>query len=175
MANTFLRALGMATGKSLVEEALVPMARDLLEEAGDKLLLPVDLMVASELGPTSQPVRVDRAEIRSDQRVGDIGPRSRALFARELLGAATVLWNGPMGVFELEPFSQGTFYVAEVLADASDRGTVVVVGGGDSAAAAHAAGVAGRMTHVSTGGGASLALLAGTELPGVAVLETVGE
>ena len=175
MANTFLRALGMATGKSLVEEALVPMARDLLEEAGDKLLLPVDLMVASELSPTAQPVKMDRAEIRSDQRVGDIGPCSRELFARELLGAATVLWNGPMGVFELEPFSQGTFYVAEVLADASDRGTVVVVGGGDSAAAAHAAGVAGRMTHVSTGGGASLALLAGTKLPGVAVLETVGE
>ena len=175
MANTFLRALGMATGESLVEEELVPTARGLLEEAGDKLLLPVDCMVASELGPMAQPVEVDRAEIRSDQRVGDIGPRSRALFDRELSTAATVLWNGPMGVFELEPFSHGTSCVAEVLAEASDRGAVVVLGGGDSAAAAHAAGVAARMTHVSTGGGAALSLLAGTELPGVAVLETVGE
>jgi phosphoglycerate kinase len=95
------------------------------------------------------------------------------MFAHELAGAATILWNGPMGVFELSPFREGTFFIARALAEAADRGAVVVLGGGDSAAAANAAGVSDRMTHVSTGGGASLDLLAGNELPGVSVLETV--
>ncbi len=171
MANTFIRALGLPTGDSLVEEELVPMARELLEEAGDKVLLPVDCIVTTEASAAAQ--TVDRTTVGRDQRIGDIGPRSRAIFAGELANAATVFWNGPMGVFELEPLSTGTFDMARVLADAADRGTVVVLGGGDSAAAAHAAGVAARMTHISTGGGASLDLLAGNKLPGVAVLETV--
>ncbi len=173
MANTFLRALGIATGDSLVEEDLVPMARELLEEGGDKILLPVDCRVAAELTSTADPIDVDRARIGERQRVGDVGPNSLEIFAHELSRAATIVWNGPMGVFELEPFSNGTFRLAEVLARASDQGAVVVLGGGDSAAAAHAAGVAGRMTHISTGGGASLDLLAGNELPGIEVLETI--
>ena len=173
MANTFLRALGIATGDSLVEEDLVPMARELLQEGGDKILLPVDCRVAAELTSTADPIDVDRARIGERQRVGDVGPNSLEIFAHELSQAATIVWNGPMGVFELEPFSNGTFRLAEVLARASDQGAVVVLGGGDSAAAAHAAGVAGRMTHISTGGGASLDLLAGNELPGIEVLDTI--
>jgi phosphoglycerate kinase len=171
MANTFFRALGLETGLSLVEDDLVPMARELLEEAGDRLLLPVDCLVASELEPTARPRVVDRTDIGDGDRVGDIGPGSQALFGRELSGTETVVWNGPMGVFELEPFSAGTFFLAQTLAGLADEGAMVVLGGGDSAAAAHAAGVSERMTHVSTGGGASLDLLAGNELPGVSVLQ----
>ncbi|MSR23028.1 MAG: phosphoglycerate kinase [Gemmatimonadetes bacterium] len=173
MANTFLRALGFETGASFVEEDRVPMARDLMEEAGDKLLLPVDCVVADELTPADRTRDVDRAELPSGVKIGDIGPRSREIFSREASRAATVLWNGPLGVFEIAPFSRGTFHLARSLAEAADRGAVVVVGGGDSAAAAQRAGVAHRMTHISTGGGASLDLLAGKELPGVAVLDTV--
>ena len=173
MANTFLRSLGLETGESLVEPDLVPLASDLLDETGDKLILPVDCLVASELGSDATPREVDRTEIGDDQMVGDIGTRSCSLFSRELERAATILWNGPMGMFELPPFSAGTFAVANALAEAADRGAVVVLGGGDSAAAARAAGVTERMTHVSTGGGASLDLLAGNDLPGVTVLETI--
>jgi len=173
MANTFLKALGLETGDSLVEDDLVPMAMELLEVAGEKLLLPVDCVTAEEIEEGAQPLVVDRSGIANIHRVGDIGPRSRAMFAHELAGAATILWNGPMGVFELSPFREGTFFIARALAEAADRGAVVVLGGGDSAAAANAAGVSDRMTHVSTGGGASLDLLAGNELPGVSVLETV--
>ena len=173
MANTLLKALGLETGDSLVEEDLVPIAADLLEDAGEKLLLPVDCVASTEIAQDAEPVVVVRSEIERRHRVADIGPRSRALFGRELAEAATILWNGPMGVFEFVPFQQGTFFIAEALAAAADRGAVVVLGGGDSAAAANAAGVSDRMTHVSTGGGASLDLLAGNELPGVSVLETV--
>jgi phosphoglycerate kinase len=173
VANTFLKALGLETGDSLVEDDLVPMAADLLEVAGDKLLLPVDCVAADEIEEGAQPLVVDRSDIANTHRVGDLGPRSRAMFARELAGAATILWNGPVGVFELSPFREGTLFIGRALAEAADRGAVVVLGGGDSAAAANAAGVLDRMTHVSTGGGASLDLLAGNELPGVSVLETV--
>ncbi len=171
MANTFLRALGLEVGRSLVEEELVQTASEILDEAGDKLLLPVDCTVAPELDPGAKPVRADRTEIGTEVRIADIGPRTMELFSRELGGARTIVWNGPMGIFELAPFSAGTARVAQVLAEAADRGAVVVLGGGDSAAAAEAMGVGGRMTHVSTGGGASLELLAGQELPGVAVLD----
>jgi phosphoglycerate kinase len=173
MANTFFRALGLDTGASLVEEDRVSMAGDLLDEAGDKLLLPVDCIVGEEIEEGATVRTVDRTEVRAGDRIGDIGPDSRAIFGEEAGSAATVLWNGPMGVFETRPFEGGTFALARALAAAAERGATVVVGGGDSAAAAEAAGVADRMTHISTGGGASLDLLAGRELPGVTVLETV--
>ena len=174
MANTFLCALGFEVGQSLVEESLVPDAAAILDEAGDKLLLPVDLTLAAELGAAAEPVRADRAGVGAGMRIADIGPRTGELYARELASARTVVWNGPMGVFELAPFAAGTARVAEALAEAADSGAVVVLGGGDSASAAAALGVGGRMTHISTGGGASLDLLAGRELPGVSVLEEGG-
>lgn len=174
MANTFLCALGFEVGRSLVEESLVPDAAAILDEAGDKLLLPVDLAVAAELGAAVEPVLADRAGVGAGMRIADIGPRTGELYARELASARTVVWNGPMGVFELAPFAAGTARVAEALAEAADSGAVVVLGGGDSASAAAAFGVGGRMTHISTGGGASLDLLAGRELPGVSVLEEGG-
>ena len=171
MANTFLSALGFEVGRSLVEESLLPDAATILEEAGDRLLLPVDLTVAAELDAAAEPVAVDRARVGAGMRIADIGPRTREFYARELASARTVVWNGPMGIFELAPFAAGTARVAEALADAAESGAVVVLGGGDSASAAAAFGVGGRMTHVSTGGGASLDLLAGHELPGISVLE----
>lgn len=173
MAHTFFRALGLTIGRSMVEEDLVGLATDLMREAGDKVLLPVDCVAADRIAPDATAGDVDRGAVGEDQCIGDIGPRTREIFGRELESAATVLWNGPMGVFEMQPFSRGTFHIAQVLAKAADRGAVVVVGGGDSSAAAHAAGVADRMTHISTGGGASLDLLAGKELPGLEALETV--
>jgi phosphoglycerate kinase len=173
MANTFFRALGLEVGASLIEEDRVSMAKDLLDEAGAKLRLPVDCVVADEISASSRTRVVDRGEVPPGARIGDVGPRSREIFSGEVARAATVLWNGPMGVFEMAPFAEGTFHLGRALAEAADRGTVVVVGGGDSAAAAQHAGVAERMTHISTGGGASLDLLAGKELPGVAVLDRV--
>ncbi len=172
MANTFLRALGLDTGESLVEEDRVSLAGEILEEAGGKLLLPVDCVVGDRIEPGVQTRAVDRGALAPGDRIGDIGPESGRLFAREVREARTILWNGPMGVFELHPFSRGTFQLAEVLAEVADTGRLVIVGGGDSAAAAKAAGFAMRMTHISTGGGASLDLLAGRELPGIAALET---
>ena len=170
MANTFFRALGLETGASLVEEDRVPMARDVLEEAGERMLLPVDCVVADDLEEGAATREVVRDEVRKGERIGDIGPRSRALFRDALAGARTVVWNGPMGVFELPAFRAGTLAVAEAVADATAGGALTVVGGGDSASAAEMAGVADRLSHVSTGGGASLEFLSGAELPGVAAL-----
>ncbi|MEX0856239.1 MAG: phosphoglycerate kinase [Gemmatimonadota bacterium] len=172
MANTFFRALGLETGSSLVEDDRVPMASELLEEAGEKLILPVDCVVADRLDAGAEARVVDRTAVGPLECIGDIGPDSAELFAREIREAATVLWNGPMGVFEIPPFQEGTFAVARELAQRADAGAIIVVGGGDSAAAAQSAGVSDRMTHISTGGGASLDLLAGRELPGVSVLES---
>lgn len=173
MANTFFRALGLETGNSLVEEDRVALARALLDRAGERLVLPVDCVVSETLGTTSTTRVADRSEVLARDRIGDIGPRTRSLYGSILEKAGTVVWNGPMGIFELEPFAAGTFAVAEALANAADAGTIAVVGGGDSAAAAEAAGVASRMTHISTGGGASLDLLAGKPLPGVEVLDRI--
>lgn len=173
MANTFFRALGLNTGKSLVEEDRVAMAADLMEEAGEKLILPVDCVVAKELDESAEVRGADRSEVGSEERIGDIGPRSRQIFAAEIGVARTVLWNGPMGIFEKAPFAEGTLSLARSLAGAADAGTTVVVGGGDSVAAAAMAGVTEKMSHVSTGGGASLDLLAGADLPGISVLDTL--
>lgn len=170
MANTFLLALGFDVGRSLVEPDRVDMARGLLDRAGDRLILPVDVRVADEIAPNA-PVRVcARGSVGPQERIGDIGPDTERLFAEEIRAARTVLWNGPMGVFEMTPFSHGTVGVARAAADATDAGAVTVLGGGDSAAAAEVAGVADRLTHISTGGGASLEFLAGSVLPGIEAL-----
>jgi phosphoglycerate kinase len=171
MANTFFRALGLETGASLVEEDRVEMARTLLQEAGEKLILPVDCVVASEISESAQTREVDRSAVGKGDRIGDIGPGSMAVFASALESARTVVWNGPMGVFEMAPFSKGTLELARTVAKVSDQGGITVVGGGDSALAAEEAGVEDRLSHVSTGGGASLELLSGATLPGVAALD----
>jgi phosphoglycerate kinase len=170
MANTFFRAMGLATGTSLVEDDRVDMARELLATAGDKLVIPVDAVVAPRLeaGQTTQTVA--RESIPSDQSVLDVGPKTVEEFRRILSTARTVLWNGPMGVFEIAEFAAGTRGVAEAVADATDRGATTIIGGGDSAAAVAEMGLEARMSHVSTGGGASLEFLEGKELPGVAAL-----
>jgi phosphoglycerate kinase len=175
MANTFFRALGLETGDSLVEEDRVDLARATLQEAGEKLLLPVDCVVATEISETAVTREVERTGVEAGDRIGDIGSGSRALFAGSLKGAGTVVWNGPMGVFEMAPFAGGTLAVAEAVAAVTDEGGITVVGGGDSAAAAEQAHVAHRLSHVSTGGGASLEFLSGAVLPGVAALDTKEE
>jgi phosphoglycerate kinase len=170
MANTFFRALGLEVGASLIEEDRVVLARDTLEQAGDKLMLPVDCVVAPELKEGAVTRDAPRDGVVPGERIGDIGPASREVFAREIARARTVVWNGPMGVFETKPFDAGTVAMAHAVATATDRGALTVVGGGDSVSAVEAAGVAERITHISTGGGASLELLAGEELPGVTAL-----
>jgi phosphoglycerate kinase len=170
MANTFFRALGLEVGLSLVEEDKVELARTTMQKAGDRLILPVDCVTARQLEAGASTRPVPRDEVREWERIGDIGPVSRDVFAREIAHAGTVVWNGPMGVFELESFREGTVATARAVAAATDRGALTVVGGGDSVAAVEAAGVADHITHISTGGGASLELLAGEELPGVTAL-----
>ncbi len=165
MAYTFLKAKRQPTGKSLVEEDKLDLAAHLMASAGDKLLLPVDHVVAAELkeGAENQVV-----ETIPDGMMGlDIGPKTVELYAAVLKSAKTVVWNGPMGVFEKLPFDKGTVAVGKAIADS---GAISVVGGGDSEKAVKSAGVASRISHISTGGGASLEFLAGVELPGVAVL-----
>jgi phosphoglycerate kinase len=165
MAYTFLRARGESTGKSLVEEDKIDLARDLMAEAGDKLLLPVDHVVASELKSGVASEVKDRVP---DGMMGlDIGPRTIAAYEQVIVGAKTIIWNGPMGVFETPPFDRGTVALAKAVAAS---GAVSVVGGGDSEKAVKSAGVADKISHISTGGGASLEFLAGIELPGVAAL-----
>ncbi len=173
MANTFFRALGLDTGGSLIEEDRIDLARETLERAGDKLILPVDCLVATEIAAGASTRNVDRDQVGPDDRIGDVGPATIAVYEREIAGAKTVVWNGPMGVFEVEEFAGGTLAVAEAVAKACDGGAVGVLGGGDSASAAERAGVVDRLTHVSTGGGASLEFLAGHVLPGVAALTEV--
>ncbi len=171
MANTFLAAQGRALGKSLVEEDKLPLARTLLaraEERGTALLLPIDVVVASSLKATSGRV-VAVTEIGPDDMALDIGPKSLERFAEALRDARSVLWNGPMGLFENAAFAAGTLGVAEAIAAAQG---FTVVGGGDSVAAIQQAGMADRFDHVSTGGGASLELLEGRKLPGVEALRT---
>lgn len=175
MANTFFRALGLETGESLVEEDRVEMARSTLEEGGEAILLPVDCIVASKIDEDAVTREVGRTEVMPGDRIGDIGAGSVDLFKEALAGSKTVVWNGPMGVFELAPFAGGTLAIAEAVAGVTEGGGVTIVGGGDSVAAAERAGVLDRLSHVSTGGGASLEFLSGAVLPGVAVLDTADE
>ena len=174
MMFTFLRAEGRSTGRSLVEEDRIAMACELIEQARDRsveLVLPVDC-VASRAADGSAPSRTCRLEDLGAEEMGvDIGPESVKLFAARIQDARTVLWNGPMGIFEVPAFANGTRGLAQALAEAGGRGAVTVVGGGDSAAALQQAGLADRVTHLSTGGGASLEFLEGRVLPGVAALD----
>jgi phosphoglycerate kinase len=171
MACTFYRAMGLETGKSLVEDDRVPMAKDLLARSGMRLTLPHDAMVAPSLEQASAAKTVARNAIPKDQAMFDIGPQTAASYSRAIASAKTVIWNGPMGVFEKPPFDAGTLAIAEAMASATSKGVTTIVGGGDSAAAVSQAGLETRMSHVSTGGGASLEFLEGKKLPGVEVLD----
>ncbi|MHD0398338.1 phosphoglycerate kinase [Staphylococcus simulans] len=166
MAYTFLKAQGYEIGKSLLEADKVDFAKDLLERAGNKIVLPVDGKVAKEFSNDAQITVVDIDQIPEDQEALDIGPKTVELFKKELEGAHTVVWNGPMGVFEFENFAQGTIGVCEAIAELKDATTII--GGGDSAAAAMMLGFEDDFSHISTGGGASLEYLEGKELPGIA-------
>jgi phosphoglycerate kinase len=171
MACTFFRAMGFETGKSLVEEDRVEMAKRLLVRAGKKLVLPTDARVAASLDATSSAHVVSREKIPPTEGMFDIGPASEESFADVLRSAKTIVWNGPMGVFEKPPFDSGTKSVARAMADATKGGATTIVGGGDSAAAVAELGLDSKMSHVSTGGGASLEFLEGKTLPGVAALD----
>jgi len=171
MANTFLRAKGYATGSSLVEEEKVDVARDLLRKGGDKILLPTDLVVAKEFKADADHKVVKADAVEDGWMALDIGPDTARAFGAIIKEAMTVVWNGPMGVFEMPAFARGTFAVAQAMADCEG---LTIVGGGDSVAAVEQAGLADKMSHVSTGGGASLEFLEGRELPGVACLATKG-
>jgi phosphoglycerate kinase len=171
MANTFLKAQGLEVGDSLVENDQLPLAQDMLRLGGDRLLLPTDVVIADAFSAdaNAQTVTIDR--VLRGWRIMDIGPASVDLYAKALAGARTVVWNGPMGVFEFGQFATGTFAVAQILAEVTAAGGRTVIGGGDSAAAVNLLGLADQMSHISTGGGASLEFLEGKLLPGVAVLD----
>ncbi len=171
MACTFFRAMGLETGKSLVEPDRVELAKGLLERGGMRLTLPHDAVVAPAIDAGKSAHVVRRDAIPASEAMYDIGPETIASYARAIASAKTVLWNGPMGVFETKPFDAGTIGVARAMAEATKRGAVTIVGGGDSAAAVADAGLEKAMSHVSTGGGASLEFLEGRELPGVAALD----
>jgi len=173
MAYTFFKALGIAVGKSLVENDKLDLARKILADArarNFKLLLPVDHVLGEEFKAETPTVT---AEVRGtpDSMMGlDIGPETVALYAAEIAKAKTIVWNGPMGVFEMAPFAAGTLGVARAVASATARGAVSIIGGGDSVAAVHQAGLTDKVSHISTGGGASLEFLGGRKLPGVEAL-----
>lgn len=167
MANTFLKAKGLEMGDSLVEDDALDTAKALMAQAGNKLVLPVDAMVASAFDNEADRKVVSVDAVEPGWRILDIGPKTVDLFRGKLATAKTVVWNGPMGVFEMPNFAQGTFAIARALADLD---AVTIIGGGDSAAAVNQAGVADMVSHVSTGGGASLEFLEGKVLPGVAAL-----
>jgi phosphoglycerate kinase len=159
--------MGFEVGDSLVEEDAVSTAKSLLDHAAGQLILPVDVVVADAFDNDADTQIVAPNEVTAGWRILDIGPKTIATFESALSGAKTVVWNGPLGVFEMPNFAQGTFAVAQLLARLD---AVTVIGGGDSAAAVRQAGLVDKMTHVSTGGGASLEFLEGKTLPGVAVL-----
>ena len=171
MACTFYKAMGLETGKSLVEPDRVEMAKELLEKAGTILILPHDATVAPSIEEGKKAKAVSRENISADMAMLDIGPRTAESYSRAILSAKTVLWNGPMGVFETPPFDKGTRAIADAMAQATANGATTIVGGGDSAAAVEQAGLSSKMSHVSTGGGASLEFLEGKTLPGVAILD----
>ena len=171
MACTFFRAMGLETGKSLVEVDRLDLARDLMKKAGKKLVLPEGGVIARELVPQAETRTVRRDAIPQDWAVYDIDPATEKSFGSNIVSAGTVVWNGPMGVFETPPFDHGTLAIARSMAQATEKGAITVIGGGDSAAAVAQAGLSDRITHVSTGGGASLEFLEGKDLPGVAALD----
>ena len=173
MAYTFLKAEGQPIGKSLVEEDKVELARRLREEAQQKkfaLLLPVDHVVGAELKADTA-TKIVALSATPDGWMGlDVGPKTIETYKQKIAGAKTIVWNGPMGVFEMPAFARGTLEIAKAVADATSRGATSIVGGGDSVAAVHQSGVANKISHISTGGGASLEFLGGHKLPGVEAL-----
>jgi len=172
MANTFLKASGLEIGKSFLEADKVELAGQLMQNAREKkveIVLPVDVVVAREMSADAEAQVVSVNDVPKNSMILDIGPGTVQMFSDRLKKVATVLWNGPMGVFEMEPFANGTIGIARALADLD---AITIIGGGDSAAAVEKAGVTDEITHVSTGGGASLAFLEGKELPGLRVLQT---
>jgi len=174
MIFTFYRAMGISVGKSLVEEEFIPMAKELIDKAaakGVKFFLPTDVVVASEFKADAESKNVPIREIPADWLGLDIGSESLKKFKEELLECKTVVWNGPMGVFEFEKFAKGTFGVAHTLAEVTEKGGITIIGGGDSVAAINAAKLEDKISHISTGGGASLEMLEGKVLPGVAALD----
>ncbi len=172
MAYTFLRALGEQVGKSLVEEDKLDLAKQLLQDAKTrklKFLLPVDHLAADRIDANAHVTKVDQGQpIPANLMALDIGPKTIDMFAEEISRARTIVWNGPMGVFEVAPFARGTFKIAQAIAD--NAAATSIVGGGDSVSGVRAAGVADKITHISTGGGASLEFLEGKKLPGVEAL-----
>jgi phosphoglycerate kinase len=169
MANTFLKARGVEVADSLVEDESLETARGLMDKGGDKLRLPLDVVLGDKFEAEAQKRVADvGAGVPGGWRILDIGPRTVAAFGEALRGAALVVWNGPMGVFEFPAFAEGTNAVARLVADC---GGTTIIGGGESVAAVEQAGLADKMSHISTGGGASLEMLEGRTLPGVAALE----
>jgi len=171
MACTFFKAMGLETGTSLVESDRVGMAASLIERAAFRLTLPHDATVAPGIEAGAKAHAVRRDEIPATEAMLDIGPDTAQSYTRAILAAKTIVWNGPMGVFETPPFNMGTNAVGNAMAEATAMGATTIVGGGDSAAAVEQMGLAAKMSHVSTGGGASLEFLEGKELPGVAALD----
>jgi phosphoglycerate kinase len=174
MAFTFFKAMGLEVGSSLVEEDKVDFARELLATGKDKIVLPRDFLISDALDVKARKLgnlrEVEAAQIPAGWKGVDIGPQSIEKFREVLQDAKTVIWNGPMGVFEIDASAKGTFAVAGIMADITGAGATTVIGGGDSAAAVEKAGMAGKVSHVSTGGGASLEFIEGKILPGVAAL-----
>ena len=168
MANTFFKAQGFSMGKSLVEGEVLELAKELIAIGGTKLRLPVDAVIAQKMEEGAETQIVPVGSIPDDWMILDIGPKTLEAFGQVIADAATVVWNGPMGVFEVSTFAKGTFGIAQALADSK---TISIVGGGDSASAIQKSGLADKITHISTGGGASLEMLEGIALPGVAALQ----
>jgi phosphoglycerate kinase len=173
MAYTFFKALGYTVGKSLVEDKMMPTALEVMEQAknaGVELMLPTDHQVVDSYEPLTSRKTIPIAFTNAGLVGLDIGIETSQIFAEALKGAKTIVWNGPMGMFEEKPFDEGTIAIAKAVAEATDLGATSIVGGGDSVAAINEAGLADKISHISTGGGATLEFLVGDELPGVAAL-----
>ena len=173
MSYTFFKAMGLEIGVSLLEEDRIGVAKDLIArcfEQDVELLLPIDVIVADRFAVDARTQVVNRDAMPEEWEGVDIGPATRALYSERVKGAGTVVWNGPLGVFEMEPFAQGTLGVAQALVEATEGGTISIIGGGDTAAAVTQMGLADGMTHISTGGGASLECMGGRILPGIVAL-----
>jgi phosphoglycerate kinase len=175
MAYTFLKAQGYTVGKSLVEDDFIDTAKSLLAAAKEKnvsIILPEDHLCAETFSPEAKAIAVDEQDIADNLMGMDVGPKTIAKYTDAILNAKSIVWNGPVGVFEFDAFAKGTNTVADLVAQATAKGAISVVGGGDSVAAVNKAKLADKMSHVSTGGGASLEFLEGKTLPGIAVLAT---
>jgi phosphoglycerate kinase len=175
MANTFFKAKGLEMGKSLVENDSLDTARELMQKGGSKLVLPVDAIIGDDFDNNANIRTINITDgVPEGWSMYDIGQKTIAEFGQKLNGAKTIVWNGPMGVFEIPNFAKGTNAIAQILADETGRGATTIIGGGDSAAAVEQSGLADRITHISTGGGASLEMLEGKALPGVVALKDKG-